>query len=112
MSYLHCHNCGFSQDDYWSKNGWNPIKAFQNDLDDLIDKDLDEVVGMDSAWLTKEVNGYKDYEKITRRELVLYHLWQIENRIKRMVYRTPQELKEKNPERKCPKCGEKKLDED
>jgi len=29
-----------------------------------------------------------------------------------MVYRTPEELKEKNPERRCPKCNKQDLDED
>ena len=112
MSYLHCHSCSFSQDDYWSESGWNPVKAFQSDLDTLINKDLDEEVQVDSWWMKKEENGFKDYQKVTRRDLVLYHLWQIQSRVEYMVYRTPKELKEKNPERLCPKCGKKDLDED
>lgn len=107
MSYLHCHSCDFSQDDFWSENGWNPIKSFESDKDTLLNKDLDEVVEMDSVWL--EENGYK---KVTRRDLVLYHLDQIKSRITRMIYRTFEEYKEKNPDRICPKCGKKDLDID
>jgi len=109
MSYLHCHSCNFNQDDYWSEKGWNPVKSFESDLDTLLNKDLDEIVKMDAVWL--EENGYPK-EGVTRRELVLYHLDQIKSRIRKMVYRTPEELKEKNPERLCPKCGKKDLDED
>ena len=112
MAYLHCHSCNFSQDDYWSEKGWNPVKAFQDDLDTLINKDLDEIVSMDTYWMKKEENGHKDYKQVTRRDLVLYHLWQINQRIEGMVYRTHEELKEKNPEMLCPKCGKRDLDVD
>ena len=111
MAYLHCHNCNFSQDDYWHKT-YNPITCFQNDLEDLLEKDLDEIVEMDSEWMKKKENGYKDYKQITRRKLVLYHLWQIKNRIEKMIYRNPEELKKKNPEMKCPICKQKTLDVD
>jgi len=108
MSFLHCHSCNFLQDDYWDKN-YNPVICFQDDLETLLEKNLDEVVEMDAVWLKE--NGY-DENGVTRRDLVLYHLRQIESRIKRMVYRTPEELKEKNPERRCPKCNKQDLDED
>jgi len=107
MAYLHCHNCNFSQDDYWSESGWNPMKSFENDRDALLNGDLDEVVKMDAGWLREH-----GLTSVTRRDLVVLHLRQIIARIEGMVYRTREELRERNPERKCPRCGERALDED
>lgn len=108
MAYLHCHSCDFSQDDFWHK-GYNPVTCFQDDLDTLLNKDLDRLIKMDSSWLSE--NGYPP-EGVTERELVLFHLRQIEQRIKGMVYRTMDEFKEKNPDGICPQCGARDLDID
>lgn len=33
MSYVHCHNCLWKQDDFWSWNGYNPLQFFlKNEL--------------------------------------------------------------------------------
>ena len=29
MAYLHCHNCGWSQDDFWEHNGYNPFNILE-----------------------------------------------------------------------------------
>lgn len=108
MAYLHCHSCAFSQDDFWY-DGYNPITCFQDDLETLMEGDLDEIVKMDSGWLKE--NGYPPYG-VSKRELVLFHLRQIESRIKGMVYRTMEELQAKNPDRICPECGAVDLDID
>lgn len=81
MAYLHCHNCDFSQDDYWSEDGWNPVKSFENDKDTLLHEDLDEVVQMDPQWL-REHHGL---DSVTRRDLVILHLRQIIARVEGMV---------------------------
>lgn len=101
MSYLHCHACSWSQDDFWHE-GYNPVTCFQNDLDDLLKKDLDEVIEMDSQWL-----AYRclKQEEFTRRRMIIFRLDQIKSRINNMVYRTLEEFKEKNPDRICPSCG-------
>lgn len=26
MAFLHCHNCDWSQDDFWEPNGYNPLE--------------------------------------------------------------------------------------
>lgn len=108
MAYLHCHNCDFSQDDYWSEDGWNPVKSFENDKDTLLHEDLDEVVQMDPQWL-REHHGL---DSVTRRDLVILHLRQIIARVEGMVYRTQEEFRERNPEMRCPRCGEQELDVD
>ncbi len=101
MAYLHCHACTWSQDDFWNEN-YNPIKYFQNDLDNLLNGDLDQVVQIDSSWL--EANGYTK-EDYTVRMSILCHLDQIHKQIESMKYRTVEEYKEKNPEGICPGCG-------
>ncbi len=107
MAYLHCHNCDFNQDDYWSEDGWNPVKSFENDKDTLLNEDLDETVRMDSNWLREHGR-----ESVTRRDLVVLHLRQIIARVEGMVYRTHDELRERNPDMRCPRCGERELDVD
>lgn len=33
MAYVHCHNCNWQQDDFWSFRGYNPLRFFlKNDL--------------------------------------------------------------------------------
>lgn len=107
MAYLHCHNCDFCQDDYWSEDGWNPVKSFESDRGTLLNEDLDEVVQMDPQWLRDN-----KVEKVTRRDLVIFHLRQIIACVEGMVYRTHDELRARNPEMRCPRCGERALDVD
>lgn len=108
MAYLHCHSCEWSQDDFWHE-GWNPVVAFQRDLDDLLYGDLDAIIQMDPQFLKDR--GYTQ-EQFTRRKHILHHLSQIWQCVNNMKYRTEEEYREKNPERKCPSCGERALDID
>lgn len=108
MSYLHCHACDFSQDDFWDKD-YNPITFLEkNYTKELLTKDLDKIVGFDRNTL-KEI-GYD--KPITYREMYAWELERHGQRIREMVYRTFEEYKEKNPNRICPKCGKKELDID
>lgn len=108
MAFLHCHACDFSQDDFWTES-YNPITFLEkNFTKDLLTRDLDEKVGMDKYWL--EENEYRN--DITRRELIAWELERHALRIREMEYRTFEEYQEKNPERKCPWCGERNLDID
>ncbi len=100
MAYLHCHNCDFSQDDFWHE-GYNPVTCFNDDLENLLTSDLDEKVEMDSEWLS----NHHLIDHPNRRELILYHLDQIKARIETMVYRSEDEFRQKNAEMRCPKCG-------
>lgn len=107
MSYLYCHNCGWSQDDFWS-DSYNPITFLEkNYKKDLLEEPLDKIVG------TKEIrykNGCETYnEKITNRDLIIEEMLCLIENIKEMKYRTFEEFKEKNPNQKCPYCGQKTL---
>ena len=106
MSYLHCHNCEFSQDDFWH-DGYNPVVCFQRDLKELMTGDLDRIVSMDSMWLKE-----RGLDFVTERDLIIYHLDQLKSRISKMKYRTMEEFKIINPDRLCPICGKNELDID
>jgi hypothetical protein len=107
MAYLHCHACGWSQDDFWSK-GYNPITSVK-DYEQYLFLNPN-TTGMDNWWLKE--NGYPETNEIKGTELVAHELERAARRVRNMVYRTEQEFREKNPERNCPKCGKHELDID
>lgn len=104
MAYLHCHACGWEQDDFWSE-GYNPIKSLADWQDSLLEKDIDGQFTDDSYFI-------KEHGNITLREVLAQEFEKGARRIRDMVYRTEQEFREKNPERNCPKCGKHDLDID
>ena len=108
MAYLHCHSCDFSQDDFWSSDGWNPVKSLLDHKDDFFRDDFYEDCGMDANW--KEEIGYGRDEIVTRQELLAHEFERRAKWIRDMKYRTFEELKEKNPEGICPCCGKEELD--
>jgi len=84
--HLHCHNCGWSQDDFWSQD-YNPIRGLNCYENILLDPSrLDEVVPV---------------SKITRRQLVLRALRLALERVEDMKYLTKPGRGETCL---CPKC--------
>jgi hypothetical protein len=109
MAYLHCHNCHWSQDDFWDEH-YNPITFMEkNYKKELLNDDLGRIIKMQlDVPLSKEVY----YSNITARELIAKEMERHARTIRSMIYRTTEEFKQKNPERKCPNCGKKELDID
>src|SRR4030042_3643405 len=109
--YLHCHNCDFTQDDYWSES-YNPITFLENNYKrKLLDEPLYKITEMQRD--VKGENGYVFYmEKITNKELIARELENAARRIRKMKFKPREDAKIKNPEWKCPICGKKELDED
>lgn len=104
--FVYCRECEWSQDDFWDE-GYNPFKfMYENYTEDLLTKDLDEIVEMDSFWLKE--NGY-DQETFTRRKYLEHELQRKINTINNMVYPTHEDYKKRNPEGICPECGEQAL---
>jgi len=93
MAFLHCHKCGWEQDDFWSEN-YNPIKSLQDWMKDLLTKDLEEVFGTD------EFTGYT----VTWRELLAKECEKAAKAIRNMKWRTEKDYKE-SEDQTCPKCG-------
>jgi len=83
--YAHCHNCGWSQDDFWSEN-YNPIERLQNWEDTLLENGLDE------EWSGKY---YKTY-----RAVIADQLRRAARSIENMEWKTTEEMNEDN--RECP----------
>lgn len=129
MSFLHCHSCDFSQDDFWDfsfgKHGYkkilfwywkyNPISLF-----------LSYVFGQSNFSkcgyiIPRRIKfGHEileDYPNWKRHDP--HSWWLIGHEFKSMIrkfkyqrYWTFEEFKRKNPEYICPICGKKELDID
>lgn len=108
MSYLHCHNCNWSQDDFWHET-YNPVTFLEkNYKKDILTGDLDRVLEMDNFRWDK----YLWHKKMLNRDFIADEMESMARKLRRMVYRTKQEYLELNPEQKCPNCGKKELDID
>lgn len=108
MAYLHCHKCGWEQDDFWKQGGYNPITSIQH-YENYLFLEPDKR-GIDNWWLKE--NRFPETNSIKGTELTAFELERAAKRIRNMVYRTEEEFKKMNPERKCPKCGAQELDID
>lgn len=109
MAYLHCHNCGWSQDDFWDEKGYNPISTLKDDTKYLfIDKVYfdssikDSLKKYGNIELKEDENGYY----ITGKEYVIHEMERCITRIKNMMWVTDTEFKKDyNADiAKCPKC--------
>ena len=123
MAYLHCHNCGWSQDDFWNYNlskksfkklfllkwterplGYNPESIL---LEDIVENIKPKFIKMDSHW-SKE-NGYKS-NKIHSWEFIRRGIKRYRKVRKNMLFKTHQDFKKANREKNvcCPSCGDYK----
>ena len=115
MAYLHCHNCPWSQDDFYQfirydkyrkrfRLSYSPIKRIFSSFRCW---GYPKYIEMDSWW-AKE-NGFRN-PIFTWRILFndLIRIWRSAAKMKWWTYKSFK--KEKN--KACPKCGSKKLDID
>lgn len=102
MAYVHCHNCDWQQDDFWDVS-FNPLRFLLNDEETLLDfKHLDDL-GCEEG----SADGFWTEGK-TRREVVAHNCELAAQKIREMVFLTPEQAKGKP----CPQCGEYALDID
>lgn len=100
MAYLHCHNCGWENDDFLEDYGGNSgyIKYFLGEtLRELVKPDQE----VPYPFTRKQM--YKRFIK------ELKHLYWLNFK---QEYKTQVDYEKKNPEHLCPKCGAKELDID
>lgn len=141
MAYLHCHGCGWQQDDFWSEDGYNP---FRNDHIEWLKELLfrDEPMAMDKWWIdeaeipyqTREVTeeapegGWKVLSESDRdpkaprtylrhevlpKHMVVHGLRRMARSIENMMWRTEAEWKAAGGmNAPCPRCGESHWDID
>jgi len=96
MAYVHCHLCGWSQDDFYSPDGYNPIKVLKDWNDALFGPKLDKQFTDDSTFVRE--NG-----SITTREVIAREYEKMASRIRNMKWVTWEEYKQ-DPNKVCPKC--------
>ena len=106
--YLHCHSCGWSQDDFYSEDGYNPARylASWNDClcGDEADK-IDKQFSDDSEFLHN--NG-----PISTREVIAREYERFAKRIREMKFVTYEQWIAEKDEAVCPKCGAQDFDID
>ena len=78
--YLECKSCGWSQDEFWSKDGYNPFN-------------------------TDQFNSYREvlFEEGGQDRIVRW-LWGLEARIEKMQVKTLEEFEKIKDSWKCPEC--------
>lgn len=115
MAYLHCHNCGWSQDDFWDFQirwkrifkwnsrpfGYNPLSIF---LEDVSMYWKPRYIKMDSYWCKEQ--GLSS-NKVHSWWMLKYEMKRNIRRIHKMKYLTYESFKKakKNGSVICPKCG-------
>lgn len=113
MAYLHCHNCDWSQDDFWSEDGWSPEKG----MDGYWEWAFRDKVHMDPNFFEEEGLEDKMHEDeegrwIKGQDLLAFELRRAANSVENMAVKTYEEWKQVKDTFTCPKCGSKNWDID
>ena len=93
--YLHCHNCDWSQDDFWDK-GYNPLKSMMYWEEALLEKP------------NMLFPGELDTKGMTYAQVIAKEMQRSAQQILAMEWHTLDEfnkVKEKGGIQQCPKCG-------
>ena len=114
MAFLHCHSCNWSQDDFWDKDGYSPLKeVLILFLKDNLFKDkiyVDPTFSQDNQDLIVHKDEKGHY--VTGQEYVAHDLMKRARSINNMAVRTYDEWKKVKDTFTCPKCGSKNWDID
>jgi len=101
MSYLHCHNCNWGQDDFWDLKRYNPIKVLIEDFRENIKPrriEFDYTFAEENFGTRKPINSWR------------FLIFEIKRNIRKTInmkywtYNSFMKAKEKG-KAKCPKCG-------
>lgn len=119
MAYLHCHNCSWSQDDFWKKDGYNPFR--EDTVEWLKEKLFEDYVNMDIGYVRDmRLLGF-DFEveedskgcyNIKTTDFVAMELMRKARSISKMAVKTWEDWKKVKDTFVCPKCGSDNLDID
>ncbi len=94
MAYVHCHGCGWQQDDFWSWKGYNPLRwFFKYDVPTYIRPQMVDFASPQRhifSWKVLGLRFWKWCNRIYTQQWWTYESWQ-------------KAKKEGNGG--CPKCG-------
>lgn len=107
MSYLHCHDCDWEQDDFYYENGYNPAGYLKSWNNFLCGKDSDRI---DDQFST-DSNFVRENGPITTREGIAREYEKFAERIRNMKWITWEQW-QAEPNKVCPGCGSRNLDID
>ena len=96
MAYLHCHSCGWQQDDFYSVDGYNPAKYLKTWMRKLCSDDIDKPSKTGLTYRALIAQEFEDYAcEIRKMKWITHEQW----------------LRDKHTAR-CPKCGKQDFDID
>ena len=97
MAFLHCHSCDWSQDDFYSVDGYNPASSLKSWMKDLCSPGIDEQFAGGS---------------LSRREVIAQEFEKYAERIRDMKWVTWEQWQKDRKMAVCPNCGAKDFDID
>ena len=106
MAYLHCHSCDWSQDDFWSMDGYNPFR--EDTIKDLKENLFKEYLYYDEWWIKELGIPYtrtKKGAKVKSQHVVGKILENKAKSIFNMDVKTNEEWVKVRLKWKCPECG-------
>ena len=109
MSFVYCRDCDWSQDDFWSPDGYTPFR--QDIIDDLKVTLFRDRVHFDVGFFRDNPGLVPDGTDkkgpwIKGTKFVAWDLRKRANRIEQMLFRTQEEFNARGAGKwKCPKCG-------
>jgi hypothetical protein len=104
--FVHCHNCNWQQDDFYSVDGYNPVRVLKDLNEYLCGDKIDEIIHCGEF-----VNGKPIRPDMTQREWIARYYERFAKHIREMKWITAEQYYA-DPNKVCPKCGSSKLDLD
>ena len=105
MAYLHCHSCGWEQDDFYSPEGYNPASSLKSWMDGLCSEKIDKPFTNCSEFIHENGN-------ISMREVIAREFEKYAARIRNMKWITWEQWQKEREVAVCPNCGAQNLDID
>lgn len=108
--YVHCRNCGFNQDDFWSADGHNPFKdSYIEEFRDVFNDGMNgKTVEMEiceaeerGIWYTVNERNLAD---VDFREYLAYRMEELAMKLRNMRWVTFDEF-QADTNKECPACG-------
>ena len=112
MAFVHCENCGWQQDDFWSAEGWNPFYESQiENFRDILRKGLKgEKIELDAHFVENAGIEHEIVDGTARidfKEMLIWELDMMKKEILNMTWFTEDDFRN-DPNPVCPQCGSSK----